>query len=265
ARSRRSTSWPPGTSTRASATPPGLQTSRSSRGSRAACSRRARGRPSSGPQLLDPALFGGLVGTPAQELCAVADPPARDVVEGDLADELGPQPLPHELLVGLPPARLTGPALVGPVGLEQLEQLALLLRGESRGVPDDAQLAAVVVQPQDQRSDGVGLLAEPERRDNHVRGPHALDLSHPGPLARLVGRLALLGDDSLGLPRQPGSRRLPVWGHRRQLHAVAVDHLLEPRPALVEGKLVQHVVALREQGEATNDAGVFSASILTRD
>ena len=52
---------------------------------------------------------------------------AGDVVEGDLDDELGAQPLPDELLVGLPAARLAGAALAGPVRLEQVDQLALLL------------------------------------------------------------------------------------------------------------------------------------------
>ena len=50
-----------------------------------------------------------------------------DVVEGDLDDELGAQALPDELLVGLPAARLARAPLAGAVGLEQLQQLALLL------------------------------------------------------------------------------------------------------------------------------------------
>ena len=43
-----------------------------------------------------------LVLAPAQELRPVPDAVARDVVEGDLADQLGAQPLPDELLVRLP-------------------------------------------------------------------------------------------------------------------------------------------------------------------
>ena len=56
----------------------------------------------------------------------MTDPLPGDVVEGDLAHELRAQALPHELLVGLPAARLAGAALAGAVGLEQLDQLALL-------------------------------------------------------------------------------------------------------------------------------------------
>ena len=47
------------------------------------------------------------------------DPVAGDVVEGDLHHQLGAEPLPHELLVGLPAARLAGAALVRAVGLER--------------------------------------------------------------------------------------------------------------------------------------------------
>src|SRR4051794_36024977 len=102
------------------------------------------------PQLLHQALARLLVVAPAKEPRAVADAVAGDVVEGDLADELGPQPLPDELLVGLPAARLARALLVGPVGLEDAEQLALLLRGEPRRVAHHVEPAVVVVEPQDE-------------------------------------------------------------------------------------------------------------------
>src|SRR5205807_40579 len=60
----------------------------------------------SGAKLLHPALPRSLVVAPAHELRAVADPVAGDVVERHLADQLGPQPIPGELLVGFPAARL---------------------------------------------------------------------------------------------------------------------------------------------------------------
>src|SRR3954454_12518199 len=88
------------------------------------------------PELVDQALVRVLVRAPAQEARAVPDAVAGDVVEGDLADELRPQPLPDQLLVRLPAARLAGAALVGAVGLELSDQLALLLRLEARGVTD---------------------------------------------------------------------------------------------------------------------------------
>src|SRR5688500_16369041 len=101
-----------------------------------------------------------LVVPPAKELCPVPDPLAGYVVEGDLDDELGAQPLPHQLLVGLPAARLARPALVGAVRLELREQLALLLCLESGCVADDVQLPVVVVHAEDQRAERALLLAE---------------------------------------------------------------------------------------------------------
>src|SRR5207247_11447538 len=121
-------------------------------------------------QLRDQALGRALVLPPAEELGAVAYAVAGDVVEGDLAYELGAQPLPHELLVGLPSARLAGAPLVGAVGLEQLEQLALLLRAEARGVAHDVERAVVVVETEDQRADRPWLLPEAERHHDRVRG-----------------------------------------------------------------------------------------------
>ena len=60
------------------------------------------------PQLVDRALLGRLVVAPADELRPVADAVAGHVVEVDLADELGPQAVPLQLLVGLPATRLAG-------------------------------------------------------------------------------------------------------------------------------------------------------------
>src|SRR4051794_16710767 len=88
-------------------------------------------RSDSGPQLIHQALARLLVVAPAPELRAVPDPVARDVVEPDLAHQLRAQSLPHELLVRLPAGGLARAALPGAVGLEEPEQLPLLLRLES--------------------------------------------------------------------------------------------------------------------------------------
>src|SRR4051812_1057732 len=87
---------------------------------------------SSAPQLLQRALPRLLVLTPAHELRAVADAVARDVVEVHFDHQLGTQSLPHELLVGLPAARLAAAALAGPVRLEETDELTLLLGLEAR-------------------------------------------------------------------------------------------------------------------------------------
>ena len=82
-----------------------------------------------------------LVVAPAQDLRPVADAPGRDVVEADLDHELGPQRDPLEVAVGRPAARVGRAALAGLVRGQRLDQLALLLRLQARGVADDVQLA----------------------------------------------------------------------------------------------------------------------------
>src|SRR4051794_23373764 len=119
----------------------------------------------SGQQLVHAAFTRILVGPPAHEARAMADPLPCDVLERDLAHELGPQPLPDQLLVGLPAARLALAALVGAVRLELVDQLALLLRLEARRVADHVQLVGVVVEPKDERADRALLLAEAECLD----------------------------------------------------------------------------------------------------
>src|SRR4051794_23141696 len=161
-------------------------------------------------ELLHTALVRVLIGAPALELGAVAYAVAADVIEGDLDDQLRSQPLPDELLVGLPAAGLAGAALVGPVGLQRLDELALLLGGEPRRVTDDVQVVVVVVEAEDQRPDRAWLLPEAERLHDHVRSAHALDLQHPDPLARAVLRARLLGDHALGVAREPGAGAVAV-------------------------------------------------------
>src|SRR4051812_30957575 len=130
-----------------------------------------------------------LVVPPAQQLCAVPDALAGYVIERHLYNQLRTKALPHELLVRLPPARLPRAALTRPVRLQLFEQLALLLSLEPRRVTDDVEVAVVVVEPQDQRSERPLLLAEAERRHHRVRRADALDLDHPLALARQILRV----------------------------------------------------------------------------
>src|SRR3954453_19415545 len=168
------------------------------------------------PELVHRALARLLVLAPALELRPMAYAVARDVVERDLAHELGPEPLPHELLVGLPAGRLPRAPLPGAVRLEEAEQLALLLRLEAGCVSHDVQLPVVVVEAEDQRPDRALLLAHPERHDHGVRRPDPLDLHHPGALARPVRGVGLLRDHALGHAGEPcGGRVLALLGHRR--------------------------------------------------
>src|SRR5919206_1865778 len=81
----------------------------------------------SGPQLVHRALARFLVVAPALEPGSVADAVPGDVVERDLAHELGPQALPYELFVRLPARRLARAPLPRAVRLEETQELALLL------------------------------------------------------------------------------------------------------------------------------------------
>ena len=89
----------------------------------------------------------------------MADAAGGDVVEGDLDDELGAQLDPLEVAVAGPAAGVARAALAGLVGRELVDQLALLLGLEARGVADHAQLAVLVVEAEDERADRALLLA----------------------------------------------------------------------------------------------------------
>src|SRR5918994_7306524 len=167
-------------------------------------------------ELLDPAVGRGLVVAPARDLGAVADPVVAGVIGGDLDDELRPQRDPLEVAVAGPAARVAHAALSGLVWRELLDQLALALGAQARGVADGAQLAALVVEAEDQRADGVRLLAGAPADDDRVDRPHALDLRHALALPGQVGRLLALGDHALGA-LQPWLGLAGVLRRRRQV------------------------------------------------
>src|SRR5215218_10875377 len=137
-------------------------------------------------ELPDQALLRVLVLPPAADLRAVADAPVRDVVERDLHHELRPQRHPLELTLVVPAARIAHPALAGLVGGEPARQRPLLGRLEAGGVADDAELAGLVVEAEDQGAERVLLLPRPPAHHDRVDGPHALDLRHPDALAGAV-------------------------------------------------------------------------------
>src|SRR5260221_6315041 len=77
-------------------------------------------------QLIEGALARFLVVAKAHEPRPVADPIPRDVVELHLHHQLRPEPLPDQLLVRLPAARLAASALAPPVPLPEADQLSPL-------------------------------------------------------------------------------------------------------------------------------------------
>ena len=73
-------------------------------------------------------------------------------------------------------------ALAGLIRREPVDERALLGGAQTRGVPDDAQPAGLVVEAEDQRADGALLLAGPVADDDGVDRAHPLDLDHPDAL-----------------------------------------------------------------------------------
>ncbi len=119
--------------------------------------------------------------------------------------------------------------------------------------------SGAVVEAEDERADGVRLLAGAPADEHRVDRAHALDLGHALALARAVWRGALLGDRALGvLEPFPGLAGAGDGGH--QLDGRAVEALagrqpivreqpLERRTTLCERQLEQRVVSVREQVE----------------
>src|SRR5258708_5572656 len=137
-------------------------------------------------QLGEIAILGVLVGAPAQEPGGVPEAAVLELLEADLADQLGPDLGPVEVLGPGPPAgRAGGAALAEAVAsnqwLELFQDLHALLRRERRGVAGMGKDTLVVVQAEQQRahpaSGGVGAVAP----DDPVGRPGLLDLDH-GPL-----------------------------------------------------------------------------------
>ena len=108
-------------------------------------------------------------------------------------------------------------------------------------------LPVVVVEAEDQRADGVLLLAGAPAHHDRVDRAHALDLRHALALARQVRRVLALGDHALGA-LQPRLRLVRVLGGGREVDGL-LDQLPEPVAALGLRQLEQHLVVEREQVE----------------
>ena len=158
----------------------------------------------------------------------MAEAIALQVVVLHLADALGPQRLPRQVLARAPAAlrarharRVVGGA--GPVAPGMVLQRVLAQRRqfvsqlpahrhrEGRGDADVLQHAGVVVQAQQQRAHGILAVAVPAKARHHaIGGARVLDLEHRA-LAGLVGRVLGLGDHAVQArrPRSAAASRAP--------------------------------------------------------
>src|SRR5262249_5268210 len=191
-------------------------------------------------ELVVAAILRALIGAPAEELSGMAESRSLHVVVGDLADSLGPQRLPAQILAAVPPARRAGKALPdlflrhGPVAPGMLLQGVLSQRrelfdeflprlGRERdGHADVMKRSVLVVQPEQQRADhrSRAVLVPPEPRDDAVGRAPVLDLDHR-PLARFVGLVEPLGHDPIQTgalePAEPVLRERAVLRRRREM------------------------------------------------
>src|SRR5437870_13805403 len=106
--------------------------------------------------------------------------------------------------------------------LQLLDEGRTLLPGERARDADVVQVAAIVVQPQEQAPDMRlrAILVPPETGDDAVSGTSVLDLEHR-PLARLVFGVERLGHDAVETRAletvEPVSSQLPISRCRREV------------------------------------------------
>src|SRR5438128_1207604 len=150
-------------------------------------------------ELVEGAVARLLVGTPPAELRRVTEPAALHVVVGDLDHQLRPQRLPGKIFPLAPAAHRSGhPPRAGAglvsaplfpgvfleralaIGRHELHQLAPLLVREARAHAYMLELAAVIEEPQQQRSHRSALpaLVPAKAGDHAVALPLVLDLEH---------------------------------------------------------------------------------------
>ena len=133
------------------------------------------------------------------------------------------------------------------------------------GVADDAQLAGLVVQAEDERADRALLLARAPADDDRVDRADALDLVHADALA---GAVAARPGAWRSRPRRPAARARASAGSSvvgvRSTGAAIIA--VEPVAAL--GLRAARAATRRRsasRSKATNRVGVCSASMLMRD
>src|SRR5581483_4997776 len=192
-------------------------------------------------ELIVAALARRFVRTPAQKHRRVAEAIALHVVVLHLGDALDAQRFPRQVLARAPstlPARHALTAMCVELRplfprmivermraerLELLRELAPPRHRERRGDADVVQPPAVVVQPEQQRSDELVLprLVPAKTRDDAIRRARVLDLEHRA-LARLVYTVFRLRHDAVEARAfetlQPLGRDRDIARHRRQMN-----------------------------------------------
>src|SRR5271156_3751398 len=164
---------------------------------RARCRRRSARSRRRGLDRLEGALTRRLVGTPAQEPGAMAEPAAADMIVANFDDQFWAHWLPFCGALGAPPAgasrRVAGEAGRHDQRFELLRQRLAVEIVQCRGKPDVIELALAVIEAEQQRPDKarVPLIAEPA--DHAIRRAPFLDLEHSA-LARLINAVEALGN-----------------------------------------------------------------------
>ena len=116
------------------------------------------------------------------------------------------------------------------------------------------ELAALVVEPEQQRSDvrPRAILVPPEAGHDAIRGPLVLDLEHR-PLTGLIAGVDALGDDTVEAgalePLEPVAGRPAIRGRRREVdrRLYPRQRRLQPSATLALRDIAQVVIAERQQ------------------
>jgi hypothetical protein len=222
-------------------------------------------------ELLERARARLAIGPPPDELRRVAEPIPLHVVVPDLDDPLGSERDEREVLLRVPAAALGAPRRPGlrhlllPVPgvaverrdprLQLPEELPTAIHREGPDHPDVGEHPSVVVEPEQERPDGIrAALVEPVPGHDAVGGALVLDLEHHTPVL-LVGPLKRLRHHPVE-PRplelvEPPPRDLHLDRGRRDVdrRPRVRERGLERGPTFGERTLQKVVIAEREQVE----------------
>src|SRR5688500_14380019 len=132
--------------------------------------------------LLECALPRRLVGAPADELRAMAEPAAAHMIVAHLDDQLGPKrlPLPGPLRrpAARPARRIAGESRAAAERLELARQHLALAPVNGRREADMVEQACLVVEAEEQRPDELAVRAVTEAADNAIGSAQPLHLEH---------------------------------------------------------------------------------------